>query len=221
MYKRQTEYRVQLRDVKAVQDEPDSPPWQSGYRWLEYSEYTDWRDVVNWGTALYDLPAAATPAFDAVYAQLAAQAKSPEDFVSLALRYTQDEIRYLGLEFGENSHRPNPPESVINRKFGDCKDKSLLLTALLRRHGITAAPAIVATSFRYGLADSLAGPGLFDHVITRVELKGRQYWLDGTRLYQTGRLDTLGRVDYGYALVLDGQGRGLTRMYEDLSLIHI
>lgn len=197
-----TEYRVQLRNLKAIQPESEAPAWQNGVNWLEYSEYDNWREVVDWGLGLYAVPEASGPAFESVYAGLAAAARDKADFVARALRFTQEKIRYLGLEFGEGSHRPNAPELVLNRKFGDCKDKSLLLVSLLRRHGIDAVPALVSTSFGEGVAAALPGPGLFDHVITRVELDGQRYWLDGTRLYQGSRLDRIGRVDYGYALVL-------------------
>jgi hypothetical protein len=198
-----TEYHLRLRKLKAVQAEAEAPAWRNGVNWLEYSEFGSWKDVVDWGMALYDIPDATGPGFEAVYASLAAGATSQADFAARALRYTQETIRYLGLEFGEGSHRPNAPELVIARKFGDCKDKSLLLTRLLRRHGIDAAPALVGTGYREGIASALPGPGVFDHVITRVVLDGRRYWLDGTRLYQGGRLDRIGVIDYGQALVLE------------------
>ena len=211
-----TEYSLRLRRLKALELESGAPAWRNGMNWLEYSDYASWRDVVAWGAGLYAVPDATGPAFEAVYAGLAAEASDNADFVARALRYTQEGIRYLGLEFGEGSHRPNAPELVIGRKFGDCKDKSLLLAQLLRRHGIKAVPALVATGFRDGVAATLPGPGLFDHVITLVELDGVRYWLDGTRLYQRGRLDRIARADYGYALVLEAGESGPVRMYPDL-----
>ncbi|HEX4870009.1 MAG TPA: DUF3857 domain-containing protein [Moraxellaceae bacterium] len=213
------EYSVRLRRVKAVDPESEAPAWRNGFNWLEYSEYGSWKDVVEWGLQLYS-PAedASAPAFEATYASLAAAAVDKADFVRRALRYTQEQIRYLGLEFGEDSHRPSPPGVVINRKFGDCKDKSLLFVRLLRRHGIEAAPALVATGYRDGVAAALPGPGVFDHVIARVVLDGTTYWLDGTRQYQDGRLDRIGKVDYGHALVLAPGQAGVTRMYPDMAL---
>lgn len=214
-----TEHHLRLRDLPAVDPEADAPSWRNGINWLEYSEYGSWQDVVAWGLALYDIPEATGPAFEAVYARLAAEARDPADFVARALRYTQETIRYLGLEFGEGSHRPNAPEAVIARKFGDCKDKSLLLVRLLRRHGLDAAPALVATGYREGVASALPGPGVFDHVITRVVLDGRTYWLDGTRLYQGGRVDRIGLVDYGHALVLAPGQAAPVRMYPEFPLL--
>lgn len=212
------EHRLRMNGLKAGEAESEAPQWRNGVNWLEYSEYGSWQEVVDWGVALYDIPDATGPGFEAVYASLAAAATDKADFAARALRYTQETIRYLGLEFGEGSHRPTAPEAVIARKFGDCKDKSLLLTRLLRRHGIEAAPALVATGYREGVASALPGPGVFDHVITRVVLDGRTYWLDGTRLYQGGRLDRVGVIDYDQALVLEPGQTGLTRMFPEFPL---
>ncbi|MCG8426306.1 MAG: hypothetical protein MI754_02980, partial [Chromatiales bacterium] len=42
----------------------------------------------------------------------------------------------------------------------------------------------------------------FDHVITYVKHKGKHYWLDPTRSYQYGGIDSIHQPDYGHALVL-------------------
>jgi hypothetical protein len=36
------------------------------------------------------------------------------------------EIRYTGLELGSGAYRPTPPAEVLRRRYGDCKDKTLL-----------------------------------------------------------------------------------------------
>ena len=49
-----------------------------------------------------------------------------------ALRMIQDNIRYASISTGPGSYRPHPSDLVLERNFGDCKDKSLLLVNLLR-----------------------------------------------------------------------------------------
>lgn len=209
-----TQYQASATDVPAVVEESDTPPWLTGYGWIEYSEYANWGDVATWGAALYKVPdGGSKDLFEKAYQRISQASPTPEAFIMNALQFTQQFIRYVGLEFGENSHRPNPPDVVLSRHFGDCKDKALLLTSLLRRYGINAYPALVSTSMRDGLASELASPGLFDHVITLAELGQQRYWLDGTRLYQAGGPDSIGTEDFGYALVIRGDTSGLTRMY--------
>ena len=56
---------------------------------------------------------------------------SNEERVVAALEFVQSEIRYFSVSLGENSHRPASPDIVLKRRYGDCKDKSLLLMTLL------------------------------------------------------------------------------------------
>lgn len=89
-----------------------------------------------------------------------------------ALRFVQGQIRYLGVEIGAGSHAPSAPAVVLQRRFGDCKDKSLLAVTMLRSLGIDAEPALVNTNARRGIAGWLATPSAFDHVIARAHVKG-------------------------------------------------
>ena len=52
----------------------------------------------------------------------------------------QDEVRYLGLENGISAYKPSSPNKVYNQRFGDCKDKSLLLVTMLNQMNIEAYP---------------------------------------------------------------------------------
>jgi len=98
------------------------------------------------------------------------------------------DIRYFGAELGVNTHRPTAPDKVLAQRFGDCKDKVLLLISLLRRLDIPASPVLVSTSFRGGIGELLPSPLAFDHVIMRVAMPGVFFWLDATRSHQTGTL---------------------------------
>ena len=47
-----------------------------------------------------------------------------------ALKYAQQQIRYVGLEMDSNSHVPTAPEETLKLKYGDCKDKASLQNCL-------------------------------------------------------------------------------------------
>ena len=61
-------------------------------------------------------------------------------------------------------------------------------------------PALVWARRGKLLASVLPSPRAFDHVITRVTLDGKVYWLDATRNYQFGSIERLGFYDFGKAL---------------------
>ena len=113
----------------------------------------------------------------------------------------QDNIRYVGIEMGENSHRPHPPSETLALAYGDCKDKTLLLVSLLSAAGFDAEPFLVNTKSTAALQRWLPSADTFNHVITRVKLNGQAHFIDPTLSYQAGnRIADLGYYDYAYGL---------------------
>ncbi|MCL6270404.1 DUF3857 domain-containing protein [Sansalvadorimonas sp. 2012CJ34-2] len=217
------QYLWVLENTSALNDDRQYPPGDSPFPWLEVSEYKSWAEVVEWAMALYQDKYQGGKAFQKLVEKLDQQsAGDQKKYASLALNYVQEEIRYLGLEFGENSHRPSTPDEVLQNRYGDCKDKSVLLTALMRAKGIKAWPALVSSDERGGIANMLPSPGAFNHVITLIDLDGVQYWVDATRNYQGTDIDTVAITNFGKALVLrEGEYRlskVITRHRNDLDL---
>ncbi|MGE4072116.1 MAG: DUF3857 domain-containing protein [Lysobacterales bacterium] len=200
-----------LRDVPARHVDSDSPGWYDPYAAAYWSEYPNWADVVNWALPLYAVPkpnAELQEAIDEIkrdHADSAARTQA-------ALNYVQSEIRYMAVSLGAGSHAPNAPDVVLKRRFGDCKDKTLLLLTMLRQLGIDANPALVNTSMRRGLRERLASPGVFDHVLVQARVDGQTYWLDPTRMTQKGQLADIHQPDYDLALPLKSGSRGLVAM---------
>jgi hypothetical protein len=213
-----SEYTVLRTNVEKVIDEGETSPEYTPFAWLEFSEYPSWQAVNQWAADLYSDSMTENGDVAAVAANLKRQSSSVADYITRSLFFVQNEIRYLGLELGENSHRPRDPREVLSKRYGDCKDKSLLLVTLLKMQGIRAWPALVSTSDRYRVNRGLPSPGAFDHVITLLEFNRKKYWLDGTRLYQAGGLDDLGFTDYGFALVVGHENKDLQQMYPELPI---
>jgi hypothetical protein len=116
------------------------------------------------------------------------------------------------VEIGAGTHTPSAPDAVWARRWGDCKEKALLMVTMLRALGIVAHPALVNTGRHDDIAHDLPTAADFDHVITRVHWNGLDYWLDPTRSPQQGTLYTVSQPDYGRALVLDGKSTALASM---------
>ncbi len=73
-------------------------------------------------------------------------------------------IRYLALVIGVGRVVPNPPETVIANRYGDCKDVATLMSALLAAKGIASEYALINTNPIYQL-DATPLVGSFNHVI--------------------------------------------------------
>ncbi len=206
------ELSVMGTSLKAIKEESLTPSTFDPYGRIEVSTFTDWLDVARWAMPLYvarleqaDLP---EPLADALRLD-------PADPLGSALRATafvQGEIRYTGLDMGVNSHAPNRPELVLKRRFGDCKDKSILLIALLGRAGIEAHPVLVNTEQREAVRDRLPSPIAFNHVMVRARIGERELWIDPTLDREFGTFSDRQPLPYRVGLPISAEDEGLVEI---------
>lgn len=196
--------------VHILDPEDYQPSWFTGYPHYEISEYNSWKEVIDWAAKVNDIPLDGTELQSRIAQIKKLAGDDKEKYLLEAIRFVQDDIRYMGIELGEYSHRPNMPEKVCRQRFGDCKDKSLLLCALLRANGITAYMAYVNTSLKGKIEEEQPSPGRFNHVIAKVLLNDQTYWVDATFSLQRGSLKNRYNPDFRKALVLGDGSTALT-----------
>jgi hypothetical protein len=207
------EYRWQRDAVPALTVDRESPEWFDPFPWSQWSEYPSWQSVAQWAEPLYASPLPLPAALQRELELISREQSDPEARLLAALRFVQREIRYLSMPMGVSSHAPSAPELVLRRRFGDCKDKTRLLLALLRGLGIQAEAALVNTQRGKGIADWLPTPYAFDHVLVRAELDGKSYWLDPTAAPQPGkRLSQVLQAEHGLALRVRADSQQLVPM---------
>ena len=195
-----TEHTWTAQDLSPINLEDQLPAWFSPFPTLQITDYPDWSAVVQWARPLYKLPDVLPESLRNEATRLTAKKTSDEDRLLALLDFVQQDVRYLGIELGPNSHRPSPPDRVLERRYGDCKDKTLLLCALLHHVGIEATPALTHSYREQTLQEWLPSPDAFNHVIARITLRGRTYWVDPTLGEQGGRIESRYVPDYGLAL---------------------
>ncbi len=193
------------KPVPALAVDRFAPADYAAVRVLQFSEFSDWQDVVNWASDLFRIDGATDGELREVAAKLRAL-PSNEERVAAALEFVQSSIRYFSVALGESSHRPAAPNIVLQRRYGDCKDKSLLLIALLKELGIHSEPVLLDVARRKGLDKFLPSPQVFDHVIVRAEVDGEAFYLDPTRLGQHGRLARMGQAHEGAQVLVIAPG---------------
>ncbi|MDH5834579.1 DUF3857 domain-containing transglutaminase family protein [Luteimonas kalidii] len=201
------EIRLEANALPLVVDDGQYPAWYQPYPLAQVSRARSWEDVVAWAIPLY-------PRVDRLPAdleQMLAEWRRLPDTrarITAALRLVQDDIRYFGVEMGENTHRPTPPGETWRRRYGDCKDKVYLLVSLLSELGVRAVPALVSTDRGRAVTGFAPSASVFDHVIARVEDGGEVLWLDPTITLQGGRAGDYDLSPYGVALpVAQGPAR--------------
>lgn len=211
------EYLWQLHDVPAVNDEDLLPSWYQSCGWVQFSEFASWRDVTKWALPLYPRPTHLDPQLQEKISEWQKTYQRPEDRMAAALAFVQDEIRYMGIEVGPNSHQPNDPSLVFARRFGDCKDKAYLFCTILQAININACEALVHTENMGAIQGWLPSPYDFNHVVTHVELNGKTYWLDPTEVHQGGSIENRYFPDYGRCLLVRPESEELTAIPQQQS----
>ncbi len=171
------------------------------YAYFVFSTSKSWEEVVDWALDVFHLEEEQD--LDEVYEEIFSGKESQEEKMTAILDYVQNEIRYMGIESGIGSIKPFPPMQVVKQRFGDCKDKSLLVCELFKKLGIeTCYPALVNSSLAQGIEKLKPGAQFFDHCIVYYEYQGKSHWLDPTVIQQGGDYKSRQIVDYGKALVI-------------------
>lgn len=198
-----------LQNVQPVTWEDHTPDDIDQVPYVVFTDWNDWATVRGWAETLFALPASGQE-FDDLVAQL--RALPEKERAREAVRMVQDEIRYVGVELGQHSHQPHDPAWVLERGFGDCKDKTLLLVSLLRAVGIDAWPALVNTDAATGFSNEPPSASHFNHAIAWVNLPTGPTFIDGTMTLNRGPLEHREPVPYRFALVIRPDESGLTNI---------
>jgi len=189
------------RSAPEVAKENGTPRDFFTFHFLQFSEFTSWNEVAKWADKLFQDNASAGDEIKQVAAKIRTLA-TEEERVAAALEFVQSEIRYFSVSLGESSHRPEAPDVVLRRRYGDCKDKTLLLITLLRELGVDGKPVLLDAGRKRGLDKTLPSAQFFNHAIVQASVGGKTYFLDPTLLGQHGRLDRMGQLHEGTQILV-------------------
>ncbi|MCP4160588.1 MAG: DUF3857 domain-containing protein [Deltaproteobacteria bacterium] len=201
-----SEYIWNTSSKNSFQWENSTPGWYNPLDRVEISEFSSWLELKKWAVKLFIQEYDET-VIQNIYSSIITEDDSKEDKLFTLINWVQEEIRYLGLESGVDSHKPSSPDITIKRRFGDCKDKSYLSLVLLKLAEIKAWPVLVNTGNGKTLNERLPMTGLFNHVIIAVEINNQLLWIDPTDTYQEGGVANFYQPNYHNGLVLDDSDR--------------
>jgi hypothetical protein len=162
--------------LAGIPDEANSPPARMvlPYAMLRFSAPSgasagamkDWQGVARWYHGL------AAPHF--------ASANVPPDLMARANTRTtgtklsslagevQHQVGYAAIELGQQRWEPDAARDTWTRHYGDCKDKSVLLVAVLAASGIEARPVLACTREAGAVDPEWPDPGQFNHCIVAI-----------------------------------------------------
>ena len=207
-------YTWSSEQVPAFIEDNNNPSWYDPYQSVQITDFENWAEVANWALKHFDLKEAER---NALKTRIEEKWKTRDDrtkAVHDAIRFVQDEIRYLGFEGGLNSHKPHGPVKVFDQRFGDCKDKSLLLAMLLQHLDVPAYPMLVSTNTRKYISDNLPSIDAFNHCVVEISYNEKKIYIDPTIASQGGSLEKIYFPNYGKGLVIKEGETQLTTLPE-------
>jgi hypothetical protein len=114
-------------------------------------------------------------------------ARTLDDSISALHRWVAQDIRYVSIALGQGGYVPRTPEAVVRTGYGDCKDKTMLFLAALRKIGVTGYPVLLNING----TEQKESPSLlqFNHMIAAVKRGSGYQYADLTAgTYPLGRL---------------------------------
>jgi cellulose synthase operon protein C len=156
------------RDTLPYTQEPNSPPTVEILANVRVSTVPDWDTFLSWEDALLQDAFRESPELDQMADKLLDGAKDSAEKIARIQTYVMDEIRYQqDYENTIAGVRPHPAPTVVERRYGDCKDKAVLFITLARRAGLKVEYVLVRNRPQ-GAVDVDVPMQQFNHAIVYV-----------------------------------------------------
>jgi hypothetical protein len=132
------------------------------------AEQDRWKSIGEWYEPLVHDRVAPTPEVAAKAQELTVGKTDFFDKTEAIGEFVQTQIRYVAIEVGIGGLQPHAAGDIFRNRYGDCKDKATLLTAMLSAVGVHAALMMVDTHRGFVDPDAPSLDG--DHMIAAIEV---------------------------------------------------
>jgi hypothetical protein len=169
-----------VTDVPAIRVEEDMPPWRGVASQMivsffppggsERKGFEKWSDMARWEAGLTQGRRDASPEMKQKVAELTASASTTLAKMQAIAAFMQKDVRYVAIELGIGGWQPHPARDVYSHKYGDCKDKATLMSAMLKEIGVDSYHVVINTNRGGVTPDTPPHMYWFNHVILGIRL---------------------------------------------------
>jgi hypothetical protein len=121
----------QGENVVTLEPEEGTPASEILYPWMQFSDCPDWQMVARAVAEAWPQQVQGD-GLNKLLEEIRSASPELTGQVNQAIKTIQDGFRYLSVNVEYGGQIPAEPETVIRRRYGDCKDLALLLCRLLR-----------------------------------------------------------------------------------------
>jgi transglutaminase-like putative cysteine protease len=132
--------------------------------------FDNWTEVSQWASELYDPQVVINDEVAAKARELTAGLDNELAKIKAIGTYVQN-MQYIAIDIGVaygNGYKPRSSSKVLNRGYGDCKDKATLMRAMLQSLKIESYPIAIYSGDPTYVRKEWASPRQFNHCILAV-----------------------------------------------------
>ncbi len=175
----------ELSQLPSLVHEPFCPSFESVSPWLAVDilppqtakgikrvSFTSWADITRHFSPIYEQASAASPEIKKKADELTASSGTSWERIRLLCRQAQ-KTTYISINLNAaeaGGYIPRSATEVLRCNYGDCKDKTTLLRALLRSQGIESYPLLVYSGNPDHVRPEWASPEQFNHCIVAIKI---------------------------------------------------
>jgi Domain of Unknown Function with PDB structure (DUF3857)/Transglutaminase-like superfamily len=184
-----------------------------------------WKSIGEWYQSIAKDRLAATPEIAAKAKELTADKADFYDKTEAIAEFVQKQVRYFVIEMGIGGYQPHYAGDIFRNRYGDCKDKATLLTAMLSTIGVHGT--LVLVDSRRGVIDPDAPSNVGNHMIVAIEIPkgytspklrsvvtaktGRQYLIFDPTWEKTAFGQLEHNLQGGYGVLVEGSDSQIIR----------
>lgn len=202
-------YRWEARNVPQIITEPGMVPISDVATKLVVSTFSSWKELSKYGESLNKGKVNMNPMLKETVKKLTENLKTEREKILAIHRFVSQKIRYMGSSMDVGAFiEPHEATYTFEKQYGVCRDKSVLMMAMLDEIGIHSYDVLINVSTE---TVKEVPTIYFEHAITGVVLK------DGSIVYMDPTLElssSFGETYVGnhYVLLLSREGKDLIRV---------
>jgi Domain of Unknown Function with PDB structure (DUF3857) len=192
-------YTWEVSNVPRIESEDEMPHWRAlaGQLILTFfsekikgRSYANWSDFASWYSQLTANVRDSTPAM-----QQEVRALAPANLPLLArikalASFAQRDVRYVEIQIGIGGYLPHQASQIFTNRYGDCKDKATVLSAMLAQIGVKSYYILIHTD--RGIYSDKTPPTMgFNHAILAIQLPQTSFKDPMSALYENSKLGPL------------------------------
>jgi transglutaminase-like putative cysteine protease len=169
-----------VNDVPGIRGEEDMPPVRglSGQMLVAIlppggsgkQGFKKWSDLGIWEAGLVQGRRDASPELKRKVAELTANSPTTLAKMQALAQFLQKEIRYVSIQLGIGGWQPHPANEIFAHKYGDCKDKATLMSAMLKEIGVDSYYLVINVTRGAVSPATPPQPFWFNHMILGIKL---------------------------------------------------